>query len=350
MADETSQASAADLERTTRECDSLPELVGVSARIPELQIGLVHAGATFRQLGEAVTAVTDALTRRLLELAERELGAAPSAYSWLACGSQARREQAVVSDQDNALMLGDERSSPAHERYLTALTHSVNEGLAACGFPRCRGDVMASNPAWRQPWSGWRAHFDGWIDRPTTRALMHATIFFDMRVVTGDAEPVRLLHEHVRDRVRGNHIFLKLMAANAIDVRPPLGLLGNIVAIGAGEHAGTIDVKKGGIMPVVDLARVHALAAGSTAVATFDRLREAAAGRALSVEGAEELAAALELSASIRASHQVRQLERGVPPDNFVRPDELTDEQLGQLKRAFRVIRRHQDVLERRHG
>jgi CBS domain-containing protein len=350
MENVASQVSADELARQTRECGSLQALVKVSGRLPELQVALVTAGAAFRQVGEAVSAVTDAITRRLLELAERDVGVPPAAYTWLACGSQARREQAVVSDQDNALMFADERSPAEHDAYFAALTRFVNDGLAECGFPHCRGGVMASNPAWRQPLSGWQAHFDGWIGRPTTHALMHATIFFDMRAVVGDDGPLRRLQEHVLERVRGNHIFLKLMVANAIDVRPPLGIFGGLAAIGQGEHAGTIDVKKGGIMPIVDIARVHALAAGSTALGTIDRLRDAAARRVLSAAGAGELADAFELSASIRASHQVRQLQRGVPPDNYLRPDELTEYELRRLKRAYRIIRRHQHVLERRNA
>ena len=350
MPHEPTQASADDLVRRTQACDSLGELVEVSAGLPDLQVKLVARAATFREIGEAVSGVTDALTRRLLALAERDLGAPPASYGWLACGSQARREQAVVSDQDNALMLGGELRSESDHRYFEALTAAVNDGLAACGFPRCRGGVMASNPTWRQPYDGWQAHFDGWIDRPTTHALMHATIFFDMRVVTGDDAPVRRLHEHVRDRVRGNHIFLKLMAANAIDVRPPLGFLGRIATIAEGDHAGTFDVKKAGIMPVVDLARVHALAAGSLAIGTLERLEHAALARVLSDEGAAELAQAFELSASLRSRHQVRQLSAGLAPDNFLRPDELTSEELGGLRQAFRVIRRHQDVMAQRYG
>jgi CBS domain-containing protein len=133
-------------------------------------------------------------------------------------------------------------------------------------------------------------------------------------------------------------------------VPPPLGLLGNVTPLRGGEHAGAVDVKKGGIMPVVDLARVHALAAGSTAVGTLDRLRDAAAARVLSVAGAEELASALEASAAIRSRHQARQLERGAKPDNFVPLSDLAAEDLRLLTGAFRVIRRHQKVLERRYA
>lgn len=334
-----------------RACGSVAELAAAGGLLAGLQIALVGAGAPFRDIGAAVSAVTDALTVRLLELAEGELGPPPEPYAWLACGSQARREQAVVSDQDNALMLGgDEQASPSRDAYFAALTGRVNDGLAACGFPRCRGGVMASNPDWRQPWSGWRAHFDGWIDLPTTHALMHATIFFDMRVVRGDEDPLRRLQHHVLERVRGNHIFMRLMAVNAIDVRPPLGLLGKLVPIAGGEHAGAIDVKKAGIMPIVDVARVHALSAGSAALSTIDRIGDAAARRVLSAEGAAELTAAFELSTSIRARHQVRQLERGLTPDNFLLPEELTAGQLRELREAYRVIRRHQDVLARRHA
>jgi CBS domain-containing protein len=344
------QTSAAAIVEAARECGTARELASVGSRLPELLNALVAARATFRQVGEAMTEVTDAVTRRLLALAERELGPPPQPYSWLACGSQARREQGVVSDQDNALLLADERSATEHDGYFAALANAVVDGLAECGFARCRGGIMATNPAWRQPWSGWRAHFDGWIDRPTTHALMHSTIFFDMRVVAGAAEPLRALLDHVRDRVRGNHIFLKLMAANAVDVPPPLGLLGKVVPLRGGEHAGAVDVKKGGVMPVVDLARVHALAAGSTVVGTLDRLRDAAAARVLSAAGAEELASALEASAAIRSRHQARQLERGAEPDNFVPLRDLAAEDLRLLTDAFRVIRRHQKVLERRYA
>jgi CBS domain-containing protein len=350
MADGPAQPSLARVLEEVRGCRSVAELATAGGLLAGLQIELVGAGAPFREIGAAVSSVTDALTVRLLELAEEELGPPPEPYAWLACGSQARREQAVVSDQDNALMLGGEEASPAQDAYFAALTGRVNDGLAACGFPRCRGGVMASNPAWRQPWSGWRAHFDGWIDRPTTHALMHATIFFDMRVVRGDAAPLRRLQQHVLERVRGNHIFMRLMAVNAIDVRPPLGLLGKLVPIASGEHAGALDVKKAGIMPIVDIARVHALAAASAALSTIDRLGDAAARRVLSAEGAAELTAAFELSTSIRARHQVRQLERGLAPDNFLLPEELTADQLRELRDAYRVIRRHQDVLARRHA
>jgi CBS domain-containing protein len=342
-------ASAVYVAKSVRRSASLAELVEASARLPELQVQLVAAGATARQLGQAVTAVADAIAQRLLELAEARLGPAPVPYAWLACGSQARHEQTVSSDQDNALLLSDAYDPGLHAGWFVELARSVNDGLAACGFAPCAGGVMASTPRWRQPLSGWKGHFDGWISKPSPKALMHVGIFFDMRAVAGDAALLTQLGAHVRELARRADIFLALLTASALRHRTPLGLFRNFVLIRGEAHADTFDLKKGGIMPIVDLARVHALACGSDALGTVDRLREAAERRVLSREGAEELTDAFDFAGALRARHQAEQLKRGATPDSHLRPDELSPLVRDQLKAAFAVVRRHQAALAEVH-
>jgi CBS domain-containing protein len=304
---------------------------------------MVAAGATPRHLGRAVGAVVDALTRRLVQLAEAELGPAPCPFAWLAFGSQARHEQSVLSDQDNGLLLSDDGAG--HEAWFERLARFVNDGLDACGFARCPGDVMASNPMWRQPLRGWRHHFDGWIGRPETKALMHASIFFDLRAAAGDESLAAALQAHFLAKLRGNEVFLALLAANAIRHPPPLGFFRGFVLVRGDEHAETLDLKRGGMMPIIELARIHALAAGSSALGTVERLREAAERRTLSRDGAEDLEDALAFVSTLRARHQAEQIKRGLPPDNHVRPDELSPLERSQLKDAFGVIRRQQEAL-----
>lgn len=326
-----------------RRAGSVAELVQASARLPELQVQMVAAGATPRHLGQAVGAATDALTRRLVQLAEAELGAAPCPYAWLAFGSQARHEQSVVSDQDNGLLLSDEEGG--HDAWFERLARFVNDGLAACGFARCPGQVMASNPMWRQPLRGWRSHFDGWIERPEPKPLMHASIFFDLRAAAGDEGLVRELQTYVLAKLRGNEVFLALLTANALQHVPPLGFFRGFVLVRGDEHADTLDLKRGGMMPIVELARIHALAAGSTALGTVERLREAAERQTLSRGGAEDLEDALAFVSTLRARHQAEQIKRGLPPDNHMRPDELSPLERIQLKDAFAVVRRQQEAL-----
>jgi CBS domain-containing protein len=342
-------AGAVYVAGSVRRSASVVQLVEASARLPELQIQLVAAGATPRQLGQAVTAVADAITVRLIELAQARLGPPPVPFAWLACGSQARHEQTVSADQDNALLLSDEYAPDRDEGHFVELARLVNDGLAACGFARCAGEVMASTARWRQPLSGWKRHFDGWISNPSPKALMHVSIFFDLRAVAGDASLLTRLEEHVRERARGAEVFLALLTASALRYRPPLGFFRSFVLERGGEHADTFDLKKGGIVPIVDLARVHTLETGAGALGTADRLRVAADRAVLSRDGADELTDAFDFSGSLRARHQVEQLKRGLPADNHLRPDELSPLERDQLKAAFAVVRRHQDALAEVH-
>jgi CBS domain-containing protein len=336
-------ASTVYLGGAVRRSGSIDELVQATTRLPEMQVQMVAAGATPRHLGQAVGAVVDALTRRLLQLAEAELGPPPCPYAWLAFGSQARHEQSVLTDQDNGLLIADEGAG--QDAWFERLARFVNDGLHACGFARCPGDVMASNPTWRQPLRGWRQHFDGWIERPESKALMHASIFFDLRAAAGDESLALRLQTHFLSKLRGNEVFLALLTANAIRHVPPLGFFRGFVLVRGDEHADTLDLKRGGMMPIVELARIHALAAGSTALGTVERLREAAERHTLSGGGAEDLEDALAFVSTLRARHQADQIKRGLPPDNHVRPGELSPLERSQLKDAFAVVRRQQEAL-----
>lgn len=338
-------ANAGYLASAVRRAGSIPELQQAAARLPELQIQLVAAGATPRHLGLAVGAVVDAITARLLEAAEAELGPAPVRYAWLALGSHARHEQTVLTDQDNALLLDDAFEPAAHDPYFDTLARFVNEGLAACGFPFCPGDVMARNPRWRRPLQAWRLQFDAWVERPEPKAIMQAAHFLDIRAAAGDARLAERLLAHVRQKVQGNEVFVARMVANAIRNRPPLGFFRNLVVDSGGEHGDTLDLKLGGIMPIVELARIYALITGAAATGTVERLRAGAEGRAVSPEGAEDLEHALAFVATLRARHQAAQLKRGVAPDSRVRPGELSALERAQLKDAFAVVRDHQELI-----
>lgn len=340
-------ASTVYLVSAVRRAGSIPALQHAAARIPELQIQMVAAGATPRHLGLAVGAVYDALTVRLLESAESALGPPPVPYAWIACGSQARHEQTVVTDQDSAILLGDAFDEKAHGEWFGALARFVTEGLEACGTPLCPGEVMARNPAWRRTRTGWRALFDGWIERPEPKALMHASLFLDIRAVSGDAAAVAAIRAQALQRMRARDVFVALMARNAVRTAPPLGFFRGLVVERGGEHADTLDLKHGGLLPIVDLARMYALAVGSEALGTVERLRAGANGGALSRPGADDLEHAFGFIAAIRARHQADQMKRGLAPDNHVPPAGLSPLERKQLEAAFGVIRAHQDALAR---
>ena len=321
---------------------------GVQA-VPQLLRDLVAADASARATGQMVTAVTDAATIRLLQLAEAALGPPPVPYVWVAAGSQARQEQTARTDQDNALVMADGYDASAHGSYFRELARFVNDGLNACGYVYCPGEMMARTDAWRQPVSTWRSLFRRWTSTPEPKALMLTSVFFDLRAVHGDAALLEGLRREVLETTRGNRLFLAHLAANALKMRPPIGLFGQISTTREGDRRDLVDLKMGGLAPIVDLARLHALSLGDMAVNTHERLQTTGAGAEISEGAAHDLRDAFEFIGMARLRHQVRRLEAGEAPDNLVSLGELSHLERRQLKDALQVVNELHQVLAQRY-
>jgi CBS domain-containing protein len=320
-----------------------------SSRIKRLQQSLASAQASAYSSGHMITAITDAITSRLLQLAEMQLGPAPVDYVWVAAGSQARNEQTAKSDQDNCMVLDNRFDEAQHGTYFRALAQFVCDGLDACGYIYCPGEMMAMTDTWRQPQRRWAEYFARWTSVPDPKALMLTCVFFDLRAVHGSSALLDDLRRDVLGRTKGNTLFLAHMVANALQHQPPLGVFKGISAIRSGEHKGTIDLKHTGVVPIVDLARVYALAGGHEAVNTHDRLVSAAAGGAISEQSARDLREALEFIAFTRIQHQARQIAAGQPPDHYLPLDDISNFERSQLKDAFNVVHSLQNVIGQRY-
>ncbi|NND90568.1 MAG: CBS domain-containing protein [Granulosicoccus sp.] len=327
---------------------SSKKIAEVVRQLPRLLCSLVDSGSSVYETGRVVSSITDAVTRRLLELAEAELGAAPVPYLWLACGSQGRQEQTGATDQDNCLILDDRFNADAHGDYFAQLANFVCDGLHESGYVYCPGDMMASNPHWRQPAAVWHEYFEDWIRKPGPTAQMLASVMFDLRPIQGEMS----LYEPIRDAVltsaRSNSIFVAHMTTNCLAHRPPLGWFGRLKTEAEGMHRGMIDMKKGGVVPIIDLARLYALSAGIPLVNTIERLASGAQSPVLSQLGAENLLDAYEIMSMIRLRHQVRQIKRSEIPDNFVDPAQLISSERERLKRAMKTVKDIQSVLGNR--
>jgi len=325
--------------------DTVPELAGVVARVPQLLAQLVGLGVEAHKVGQLITSVTDALTRRLIELAEAEMGPAPVPYLWLACGSQGRREQTGVSDQDNCLILDDAYDADAHGPWFERFATFVCDGLDACGYYYCPGDMMATNPRWRQPVSVWKGYFEGWIARPDPMAQMLASVMFDLRAIHGQTALYDGLHARTLEMARKNSIFRAHMTANSLKHTPPLGLFRGFALIRSGEHKDTLDLKHSGVVPIVDLARLYALQGALEPVNTRERLIAAREAGTVSVSGGGDLIAAYDLISNIRLEHQARQVRDGEKPDNFLAPSTLSALERNHLKDAFGVVKTLQSAI-----
>ncbi len=328
---------------------TLEGLVAISQRVKLLQQNLSAAHTSAYSTGHVITTITDALTCRLIHLAEAELGPPPVDYVWVAAGSQGRSEQTAKSDQDNCMVIHDAYDPAQHGDYFKALARRVCDGLAACGYIHCPGEMMAMTDQWRQPLRVWRQYFQNWIDKPDAKALMLTTVFFDLRAVYGQHALLHSLRQEVLAQTAQKSLFLAHVVGNAQKQRPPLNLFGQISLIRSGEHAGTVDLKHQAIAPIVDLGRIYALAAGLHEVNTSDRIEKAAQLGELSEQGSRDLRDALEFVSSQRITHQTQRMQQGLEPDNYLHLQELSNFERGHLRDAFSVIQSLQDVLSQRY-
>ena len=328
-----------------RRAGDLGELAALAGELPELWLNLARRGEGAAILGRIVSGLADTIAGRLLALAEQHLGPPPVPYAWIAYGSQGRQELTLHSDQDNALIVDDDFDPERHGDYFARLAREVCDGLAACGFMHCAGEMMATNPAWRRTQAAWRELFTDWISSTDPQKGRLASNLFDFRVAHGELALARPLRELIRSLAPRHETLLTHLVANGCATPPPLGFFRQLVVTGSGEHEGELDIKRHGILPIVDLARIHALAAGVGEIGTLARLRGAAGKVLLSRDGAATLISAFEFLLALRTRHQVEQLVAGQPAGNYLAPAALSAGDRRHLRDVFLAITTQQKAL-----
>ena len=195
----------------------------------------------------------------------------------------------------------------------------------------------------------WQRYFSEWIDRPTPETLLHANIFFDLDGVWGQIEWAEALRRLIADKARSSPRFLACMARNALLRTPPLGFFKDFVMEADGRQSQGINLKGRGTAPLADLVRVHALAVGSQAVNSFERLADITNANILPLGRGQDLVDALEFISMVRIRTQAAALKAGREPGNNAAPDALSDFERKSLRDAFLVLSNAQKFLKYRY-
>lgn len=322
----------------------------VSLDVRDSFVRMVNEDANSHMIGSAMAGIGRSFTQRLLELGEEQLGPPPVPYCFMALGSMARDEQLVVTDQDNAMILDDCFVPEEHDGYFLALAKYVSDGLAQCGYTYCTGDIMATNQKWRQPLRVWKDYFADWIDNPKAQALLNSNIFFDLDGIHGETGFAEQLKTLVANKASNSPRFLAMLARNALNRTPPIGFFRTFVLEEDGKHQKTFNLKRRGTAPLSDLIRVHALACGSRAQNSFERLKAIGNTKLLLDDDLGNLRDALEFISIVRIRHQALAIEAGREPDNNVRPEDLSPFERSHLKDAFQVVSNAQKFLRFRYN
>jgi CBS domain-containing protein len=320
-------------------------LVQAASRLSGLFLALSRAGVPSRELGRVLSLAQDAVVARLIDFSMWSHGPAPLPWAWLDMGSAARREFTLASDQDNALAYarpapGAELTPEAADAYFEQLGQDVNDGLERCGIGIDNNGVMARNRLWRMSKPDWLRTFDECLTEPDESHLVRATVAFDFRPAAGGLAVVADLTARIR-AAREHPQFMRLLARSAAGFPVALGFRGQLSTDGDGR----LDLKKGAIIPVVNLVRYHAIAAGVTISPTLDRIEAVAITGNLDANEAQGLSEAFEVIATMRFAHHAQLIAQGSPAGNLIDPGALTPIARTELREALQVVKRAQKRL-----
>ncbi len=327
---------------------SVEELRDSHRKLPALVKTLLESGTRVEHVTRVMSSVADAVVIRLVGLAEAELGAAPVPFTFLALGSEARGEQTLATDQDNALIFADVPADRLADvqAYFLRLGAKVCGWLDEVGYRRCKGETMAANPKWCQPLSRWRQYFTDCIRAANPQDLLDVNIFFDFRCVHGEAAHVTELRQLLQSLLSGDHpTFFFHLAQSTLQFRPPRGFFGNIQLEAGGEHSAAFNIKSA-IIPLVNFARLYALRHHCAETNTIDRFNCLRDQAILLPSSHDELVQAYAALMQMRLTHQAAQWSRGVEPDNYIDLRELTQLERSMLKKVFADITVFQARLE----
>ncbi len=321
--------------------NKIDNLYELSLKSPRVVKSLIYEGAKPNFITRMITLINDYILERVLTLLIEEMGPPPAPFCWILMGSEGRKEQTFRTDQDNGLIYADPadpEQAKASQEYFARLANQTIEHLVRCGFPRCKGEIMASNPRWCQPFTSWARIFDKWIMTPDVSEVLHATIFFDFRPGFGDLGMGQRLREHLMRSLSGQEVFFRQLAKDTLTTPPALSFLRNFITEKQEPHAGKFDLKTKGLTPFVDFARLMSLRAGIRETNTMERFQLLGEGGHISRQLYLRASQAYDLQMHLRLVHQQSMHEQGLEPNNFIDLGTLSDLEKRTLKEALAVV------------
>ncbi|WP_161798214.1 DUF294 nucleotidyltransferase-like domain-containing protein [Aneurinibacillus tyrosinisolvens] len=314
---------------------------------------MLNEGATPHEICSLTTEFNDRILRRIIELSEQsmvknEYGAPPTDYCWITMGSEGRKEQTLSTDQDNGIIyphIDDEEQHRQADRYFAVLAEKIVSGLEQCGFPRCKGDVMATNPKWRKSLSDWKRMMNAWFSHMQGEEIRMFTIFLDFRPVYGRMELAQELRQYFLTKKKEFPFIYNLLAEDDAMSSVPLGMFGRIVydkKVGDG-----IDIKGGALVHFVNTMRLLAIFEGLEAVSTIERLHQLTMHQVFTKEEEEEVLDSFNTLLYFRIRENMNQYKQSLPLSNDLHVPGLSKEEQIRLKKALNTAKWLQQKLMR---
>lgn len=336
---------------------TVQELTGNRDSVYHIMESMVKDNATAHEICHLITECNDRLTRRIIAMSEHALreegmGDPPAGYCWLTMGSEGRREQTLGTDQDNALIYVDVEPDQQEkvDQYFARLAEKVVATLESCGFPRCKGNVMATNPRWRHSLSDWKRGVHQWLELLEGEELRSFTIFLDFRPVYGQFSLAEEVRTFLFEMCKDDRFLLQRLAEDDAEYQVPLGVFGRIVSGRENDHPDEVNIKHGGVMHIVNAMRIFALREGVQAVSTLERLEALSQMELFSQEDAESIKQAYNTLTMLRIRQNLKQIKEGKEPTYYLNVKSLGKREYIRLKKSLSTAKWLQQLVAYRLG
>lgn len=335
--------------RSIEDAISLIELNSLRQDVENVLRALVADGALPSHACKIVSELNDRIVKRAIKLSEEGRGAPPVPFAWLGLGSEGRKEQTLLTDQDNAIIFDPSGRDPKEmEDYFKGLAEAVVNNLNTCGFPLCKGNIMATNPRYFGDMELWKKKTKNWITVSAERGedLIDVYTFLDFRAVYGSEPLEEELKRHVMDEFERNPAALRLLAQPIVEIPVPLGFFKNFVVEKNGKYKNTVNIKVNGLLVLttcVKLLAFHARVAGTN---TLERIRKLVEKGIIPADRSEFIEQAFETFLGFKIHNNLNNLDEGRDFSNNVNPANLTTRQKQLLKDSFLAVSEIQKITK----
>lgn len=324
----------------------LEELKTVYTRIQDLVLHLSGSGTKTRDVVRMIAHLNDQILLRLIALIrQNRFSDLPERFAFVVLGSEGRGEQTLLTDQDNAIIYGDELG-PDEIRKIEEFSQVLIDSLIAIGIPPCTGGIMANNKEWRRSLGKWSDQLDRWLQAPTPSHVLSCGTFVDIRTIYGDPSFEEQLKTQVYKHVQRNELFLMRMVENTLRFAPPIGWFGKIKGEKDGEHSGMLEIKKAGIFALSEGVKALAIQAGKLEGSTHQRLEALLREKVVNKKMLATIAESFDFLVWMRLRGQVEALSEGRKPDNYIPLERLNMMEFGRLQIALKGVAKFQEFIK----
>lgn len=326
--------------------EDVEQLRKIYSKVPVLVNALIESGDKTQNITRIISSFSDAIVHRIIILAIEDLGKPPCEFAFMVMGSEGRMEQTLSTDQDNAIVFENQEADKLKvaSDYFQKLGRQVCQNLNIVGYKLCDGDIMAQNPSWSQPLSGWKDYFSEWINTSDPQSILDASIFFDFRCVFGKDSLTDELRNHVNQSIDNKSVFFYHMAQSIVKFKPPLSLFGKIIDKNhSGDHI-NLDLKKI-LLPIVGFIRLYALDHKLLGTNTLSRIKQLYLQKVIHKSMYDELVLSYNYLMHIRFKSQSESILNNKMPDNIIDITQLTHIEVSTIKKIFGEISNLQTKL-----